>query len=87
MIVTEGEREKSDAESSSLQTKSIKPRQVAETGAMPFRMWGYEALNSMGLGTRRSRNEVESAVRTNGGGGHGPMEKIHFNGHLVDIDP
>ena len=79
--------EESDAEPSSTRTKSIKPRQVAETGAMPFRMWGCEALNSMGWGTRRSSNEVESAVRTNGGGGHGPMEKTHFKGHLVNIDP
>ena len=89
MTVTEGEREERRVTQYHLQrrTESIKPRQVAETGAIPFRMWGCEALNSMGLGTRRARNEVESAVRTNGGGGHGPIEKIHFNGHLVDIDP
>ena len=68
-------------------TKSIKPRQVMETGAIPFRMWGCEALNSMAWDTRRSRDEVESAVRTNGGGGHGPMEKMHFHGHLVHIGP
>ena len=88
MIVTEGEREERVTQNHlHRRTKSIKPRQVAETGAIPFRMWGCEALNSMGWDTRRSRDEVESAVRTSGGGGHGPMEKMHFDGHLVDIDP
>lgn len=88
MTVTEGEREKRVTQNHCLRwIESIKPRQVAGTGAIPFRMWGYEALNSMGWDTRRSRNEVESAVRTSGGRGHGPMEKMHFDGHLVDIGP
>ena len=51
MIVTEGEREKRVTQNHlPRRTKSIKPRQVAGTGAIPFRTWGCEALNSMGLG-------------------------------------
>ena len=88
MIVTEGEREKRVTQNHlQRRTKSIKPRQVAETGAIPFRMWGCKALNSMGLDRRRLRNEVESAVRTSGDGGYGPMEMMHFDGQLVDIAP
>ncbi len=51
MVVTEGEREKRVTQNHLQRgTESIKPRQVTETGAIPFRMWGSEALNSMGLG-------------------------------------
>ena len=49
MMVTEGEREKRVTQNHlQRRTKSINPRQVTETGAIPFRMWGFEALNSMG---------------------------------------
>ena len=51
MIVTEGEREKRVTQTHLQRlTDIIKPRQVTKTGTIPLRMWGYEALNSMGLG-------------------------------------
>ena len=51
IIVTEGEREKRVMQNHLQRwTESIRPRQVTETGAIPFRMWGCEALNSMDLG-------------------------------------